>query len=144
MASKKQLADNVKNLGWDKISLTASKGFTGAVQNYTSTSPLAIQGRVALLFNMHEAFYVEDPDDNTLFSAEDLHAGIIKSRHFDAEDVASIDGAVVVAFEEDGEVHFDEEELNKLGINDFSVKESIKQRLFNLAQLDFMEDLPLG
>lgn len=143
MVSKKQLADNVKNLGWDKITLTVSKGFSGAIQNYTSSSPLATRGKVALLFNMHDAYYVEDTDDNTLFTLEDLHQGIIKSRDFDIEDPASIDGAVVVAWEENGAVHFDEEELSKLGINDFSVKESIKQRLLNLAQLDFMEDLPL-
>lgn len=140
MVSKKQLSDDVKNLGWDKISLTPSRGFNGAIQNYTSTSPLAVQGRVALLFNMHEAYYVEDTDDNTLFTADDLHAGIIKSKDFDIEDPTTIDGAVVVAWEEDGVVEFNEEELNKLGINDFSVKESIKQRLFNLAKLDFLED----
>ena len=144
MASKKLLADNVKNIGWDKISLTPSKGFSGAIQNYQSTSPLAVQGRVALLFNMHEAYYVEDTDDNTLFTADDLHSGIMKSRDFDIEDPASIDGAVVVAWEEDGEVEFNEEELEKLGLNDFSVKESLKQRLQNLAKLDFMEDVNLG
>lgn len=139
MASKKQLMDNVKNIGWTVVSLTASKGFKGAVQNYSSTSAKAVNGQVAVAFNMHEAFIVADADG--LFTADDINAGIIKDKAFDIEERSSIDGATVLAWEENGTVSFDEEELEALGLNDFEVKDSLRVRLLNLSALDILEDV---
>lgn len=141
MVSKTELANNVKNLGWDKISLTVKKGYGGAVQSYSSSAPVAIGGQVPLLFGMHEAFIIED--DQGLYGVDDLYQGIIRSKDFDVNDSSAIEGSVVVAWEEGGEVHFDEKELDRLGINDFSVKESIKTRLLHLSKLDYLEDIPL-
>lgn len=143
MATKTQLVTNIKNVGWDKIALT-TKGFSGAAHNYDSTAPQSQFGKIAVLFGMHDAYLVEDTDDNSLFGLEDLHAGLIKPKGFDVNDPASIDGAIILAWEEEGEVEFDEELLTKFGLNDYSVKESLKQRLIFLAQLDFMEDIDLG
>lgn len=127
---------NVKDLGWEHISLT-QKGFKGAVQSYKSENG----STVALAFNMHDAFVVED--DQGLFGVQDLVAGIIKDKHIDIESTGEIVGAETVAFEQDGEIVYDEEKLTALGINAFEVKESLKTRLTALAQLDKLVDMPL-
>lgn len=126
----------VKDLGWVHISLS-QKGFKGAVQTYPSNKG----GTVALCFNMHEAFIVED--EQGLFGAEDLKQGIINAKGIDIEFTGEIEGALAVAWEEDGEYGFNEDKLTELGINDFEVKESLKKRLFHLAQLDKLVDIPM-
>lgn len=126
----------VKDLGWEHISLT-QKGFQGAVQTY-----LTDKGeKVAVAFNMHEAFVVAD--DQGLFGVQDLVEGIIKDRDIDIEDTGDIIGAEAVAWEENSEITYNDEKLTSLGLNAFEVKESLKTRLFHLAQLDKMVDMPL-
>lgn len=139
--SQKQLMDNVKNIGWDKISFTQKTGYKGAVQQYDSTSDKALGGKVAVIFGFHDAYIVEDEEG--LYGVADLYEGIIKPSNFDVSDPASIDGSEVLAWEEDGEIQFNEEVLETLGLNDFSVKESIRQRLYHIAQLDVLVDFPL-
>lgn len=128
----------VKGLGWDKISLT-QKGFKGAVQSYKANNG----NTVALAFNLHEAFIVED--EQGLFGVEDLEYGIIKAKGINIEYTGEIEGAYVVAWhdEETDEIGFDEEKLTELGINVFEVKESLKTRLLALAKLDKLVDIPL-
>lgn len=128
----------VKDLGWDKISLT-QKGFKGAVQSYKTGNG----GTVALAFNMHEAFLVED--DQGLFGVADLEAGILKGKGIDIESTGSIEGAEVVAWhdEETDEIGFNEDRLTALGINAFEVKESLTARLLALKELDKLVDMPL-
>lgn len=134
--SPTQMAKNIKELGWDKINLT-TKSFNGAIHNFKT----ADGKKVALAFNMHDAFIVED--EQGLFAQADLDAGILKPKHINIEDTGYIDGATTVAWEQDGEFFFNEDKLTELGLNDFEIKESLKKRLFNLAQLDVLEDMPL-
>lgn len=121
----------VKDLGWDKLFLS-QKGFKGAVQSYKSNNG----NTVALAFNLHEAFIVED--EQGLYGVEDLEKGIIKAKDINIENTGRIKGAYVVAWhdEETGEIGFDEEKLTELGINDFLVKDSLKIRLLVLSLLD--------
>lgn len=135
--SKVNVTKSIRDIGWDAISLS-NKGFKGAVQLYKSNSG----SQVALCFSMHEAFIVEDGQG--LFGKDDLVEGIIQNKSFDVEESGSIDGVKIVAFEENGEVDFNEELLDTLGINDFSVRESLTTRLLELSKLDQMVDLPLG
>lgn len=123
----------VKQIGWDHITLSKN-GFKGAVQNYSNGNG----GKVAVCFNFHEAFIVED--EQGLFAQADLVQGIIKAKDIDIESTGLIVGAYVIAWEEEGIVSFDEEKLTALGINDFSIKESITNRLKALAGLDVFVD----
>lgn len=125
-----------KDIGWDHISLS-QRGFRGAVQSYKADDG----STVAVCFNLHEAFVVED--DQGLFGVEDLKEGIVKDKSINIEFTGTIEGATAIAWETEdgsGEVEFSEEELNRLGINDFSVKESIKERILLLAALDKLVD----
>lgn len=126
----------VKDIGWDNISLS-QKGFKGAVQSYKSDNGAT----VALAFNFHEAFTVEDSQG--LFAVADLVAGIVKAKEIDIESTGEIVGAVSLAWhdEDTDEVTFDEERLTELGINAFEVKESLKTRLLALSKLDKMVDM---
>jgi hypothetical protein len=126
----------VKDLGWDHLSLN-QKGYKGAIQAYQSTNGK----KISLCFNMHEAFIVSD--DEGLFGTADLEQGVIKNKDIDIDSTGEIVGAVVVAWEEEGEVEYSEEKLTELGINDFSVKESLKARLIALAALDKMIEMPM-
>lgn len=126
----------VKDLGWDKISLT-QKGFKGAIQSYKTETGAT----VAVMFNLHEAFVVED--EQGLFGVADLDAGILKDKYIDIEYTGEIEGASVIAWEEEGEFGYNEDKLTELGINAFEVKESLKNRLFHLAKLDVMVDMQL-
>jgi hypothetical protein len=126
----------VKELGWDHLSLN-QKGYKGAVQAYQSTGG----SKVAICFNMHEAFVVAD--DDGLFGVSDLEHGVIKHKDIDIDSTGEIVGAVVIAWEEEGEVEYNEEKLTELGINDFSVKESLKTRLIALAALDKMIEMQM-
>jgi hypothetical protein len=126
-----------KELGWTHISITA-KEFKGAVQNFN-----AADGKtVALCFGMHDAFIVED--DAGLFNASELFNGVVKEKSIDVEACGEIAGALSLAYEVDGIVNFDDERLEKYGLNDFSVKESIENRLRVLAALDVLVDMPLS
>jgi hypothetical protein len=127
----------VKDLGWDHLSLSA-KGYKGAVQAYQSSNG----GKIALCFNMHEAFIVSD--DQGLFGTADLEQGVVKNKDVDIDATGEIVGAEVLAWEEDGEVGYAEDRLTQLGINDFSVKESLKARLIAVAGLDKMIDMPMN
>jgi len=125
-----------KDIGWDYISLS-KKGFDGAVQGFRA----ADGSTVAVAFNMHEAFVVRD--DQGLFGVEDIKEGIIKARDIDIERTGTIEGVELIAWETEdgsGEVEFNEEALEALGLNDFSVRESIKNRILLLAALDKMVD----
>jgi hypothetical protein len=128
----------VKDLGWDKISLS-QKGFKGAIQSYKTENG----GKVALAFNMHEAFIVEDAQG--LFGVADLDAGLIKAKGIDIEHTGEIEGAETLAWhdEDTDEVSFAEDRLTALGINAFEVKESLKTRLLALSKLDKMVDMAL-
>lgn len=129
-----------KDLGWDYISLSG-KGFKGAVQSYQSTTGT----KVALAFNYHEAFVIED--DQGLFGVEDIKQGIIQNKEIDIEATGQIEGVSSVAWETEegsGEVEFDEEKLTQLGINDAEVKDSITKRIIALSALDKLVDMPLG
>ena len=126
----------VKDIGWDHINLT-QKGFKGAVQSYKAENG----STVALAFNMHEAFIVED--DQGLFGKDDLVAGIVKAKGINIEMTGEIIGAHVVAWEEEGEMGFDEIKLAELGLDAFEVRESLKARLTALAKLDVMIDMQL-
>jgi hypothetical protein len=131
-----------KDLGWDHITLS-QKGFKGAVNAFQAEGGK----KVALCFNHHEAFIVSD--DQGLFGVEDLTQGVVKGKGVDIEATGQIDGAEVVAWEEEengeyaGVVLFDEVKLTELGINDFSIKESIKARILALSALDKQIDMQL-
>lgn len=131
-----QEVKSVKDIGWDKLSLS-KEGFKGAVQSFRSEKGAT----VALAFNMHEAFVIED--DQGIFNIEDIFQGIIKDPHFDIEATGEIDGAVVVAWEQDQEVTFDDLKLSELGINDFGTRQSLKDRLILLSRLDKLVDMPM-
>lgn len=131
--AKVNVVKEIKDMGWTHISLT--KSFEGAVQEYNG---------VALLFNMEEAMIVRDSQG--LFTAKDLFKGIVKSKDFDVEDSGDIEGVEIVAFvnEETGEVEFNEDLLEELKLNDFSVTDSIKNRVMALNKLTEMVAIPLN
>lgn len=136
MQSASSVMKAIKDLGWDKITLSTAKGFKGAAHEFTANGK-----SVAICFSMHEAFVVED--EAGLYNVDDLYSGIIKDSYFDVEDSGDIDGAKIVAFEQDGEVHFTDT-FAELGIDTDEVKEDIKKRLLACATLDVMIDAPLG
>lgn len=122
--AKENVVKAIKDLGWTYIGLT--KSFKGAVQQY---------GSVAICFNMEEAFIVKDAQG--LFGAKDLEKGIIKAKDIDIDDTGEIEGVQIVAWfdEDEEEVIFNEELMEELGINDFSVIDSLKTRLTALYKL---------
>jgi hypothetical protein len=128
----------VKKMGWDFIAL-GTKGFDGAVQSY----PTNAGGNVALCFGHTDVFFVKDEDDGYVFTAKDLENGVIKSKDFSVHSPGQIEGAKVIAWEDEGVVTFDDEQLTALGLNDFTVKESIKNRLLSLATLGALKDIQL-
>ena len=127
----------IKDLGWDKLAMTA-KSFDGAVQSYQSSKG----GNVAVCFNTHEAFIVRDSQG--LFGVEDLFQGVIKDKYVDIESSGLIQGLELIAHEEGGEVGYEDETLESLGLNDFEVRESLKHRLLLLSGLDELKELELG
>ncbi len=127
---------SVKELGWSYLDVS-TKGFKGAIQGYTT----AFDTHVAVCFNMHEAFVVED--EAGLFTQQDLEFGVIKAKNIDVTVVAAIEGATVLAIESGGEVQFNPLKLECLGLDNFFVKESIKNRLLKLAKLDDFVDVPI-
>ena len=129
----------IKDLGWNHISLSKS-GFNGAVVDYKNTSGQT----VAVGFNMHEAFVIEDSQG--LFTSKDIEGGIIKSKDFDVEKSGQIEGLTLIGWqdhEDASEYGFDEEKLKELGLDTFDVRESIKSRIAHLSELDVLVDMKL-
>lgn len=131
------LIKEAKDLGWDHITLSKS-GFRGAIQEYQNNRG----EKIALMFNFHEAFVIED--DQGLFGLRDYVEGVVKDKSLDIEATGFIEGLHVVAWENEGEIKFDEEKLEELGLNDFEVKDSLKRRLSTLAKLDVLIEMKLG
>jgi len=127
----------VRGLGWDHISLSA-KGFRGAVQLYQSSLD---NKKVAVAFNLHEAFVIED--DAGLFGLEDIVKGVILDKEIDIENSGLIDGVGILASESGGLVDFTGG-MAIYGLEDFSVKSSITTRLTMLSALDQSVDMDLG
>lgn len=136
MKSGAVVMKEVKDLGWDYITLTQKKGFQGAVKAFTNEGKT-----IALCFSMHEAFAVED--EQGLYSALDLYDGVVKDSYFNVEDSGDIDGAVAYAFEENGEVFFTDKFVES-GIDTPEIREDIKKHLLGTASLDVMVDVDLG
>lgn len=134
MATEKQ---QIEALGWAFLGLSArapkgsrTKSFTGAVQSFTASNGES----VAVCFNMHDAFIVED--DQGLFFEQDLIDGIIKDSAINIEELGNLDGVKILAWEKDGVVSYDEEHLAELGLQDFGVQEELRTRLSALSKLD--------
>lgn len=126
----------VKDLGWDKITLSVKKGFPGAVKVFTNGKT-----SVAVCFGMHDAFIVKD--DLGLYTADDLYTSIIKDKSFSVEEYSDIVGASLMAYEQDGEVAFTDTFANS-GIDTPEIREDITARLKACAALDVMVDVELG
>lgn len=123
----------IKSLGWSHQSIKGST-FKGVIQTFEGD-----KGTVAVAFNLHEAFIVEDADG--LFGLEDLKDGVVKDNDVDIFTVATINGATIIAFESNNSVSYDEDKLTALGINDFEVKESLKKRLLTLSMVDVYDEM---
>lgn len=134
-SAKTQLMENVRNLGWDTLSLTSAE-FKGGVKVYTAADGSAI----AVLFGRHEGFVVED--DAGLFTINDLVDGVINDPDFNVDESGTIDGTTVLGesglWEGDGpaEVTLFEESLEKYGIASDEIKEDITKRLLVLSEFD--------
>lgn len=128
----------VKDMGWEKISLTQKKGFEGAAHSFDSVKG----SKIALCFGLHEAFIVKDAQG--IFSVNELYHGIIKETYFDVEESGEIEGAKVLAWEEDGVVSFNDILAEELGLTSDAVQEDIKSRILALASLDQLIDVKLS
>lgn len=127
----------IKKLGWSKIKLT-KRGYRGAVQTYkTSRSTL-----VPVMYYINEAFVVEDAQG--LFGVQDLEYGLMDEKGIDLEGTGHINGLTLLAYEEDGEVRFNEKELDRLDIHSELIKSDIERRLRAVAELGEMEEIDLG
>lgn len=135
MKSQAAIMKEVKDLGWDYITLTKAKGFKGATKTFKNEG-----NEVALCFGLHEAFVVSD--ESGLYTAADLYEGIIKDSYFDVEESGDIDGAKTVAFEDNSTVSFTDV-LADLGIDTPEIRADIEKHLLGCASLDVMEDLLL-
>lgn len=122
--AKENVVKAIKGLGWDYIGLTTS--YKGAVKQY---------GKVAVGFNMEEAFIVRD--DLGLFTAKDLEKGVMKAKDINIEDSGDIVGLEIIAFydEDEAEVVFNEDLMTELGIFNEETQEDLKVRLTALFRL---------
>lgn len=139
IAKEKRIkTDHAKGLGWDHIALTRRE-FKGAVKTYET----ATGEQVAVCFNFNEAFIVED--EQGLFGVDDLVEGIINDKSINIEFTGEIEGAETLAFntEDNHEVYFNDEKLAELGLDDFSVRESLKTRIEALSALNKTVDAQL-
>lgn len=130
------MVKKVKELGWDRIVLTKTKGFAGAVKEYKNDGNI-----VALCFGLHEAFILRD--DEGLFGVNDLYNGVIKNPDVDVENTGEIEGVTVVAFETDGEVMFTDE-FTALGIDTQEIRDDITNKLITCAGLDEYTETAIG
>ena len=128
-----QVLNGIKNLGWGHISLT-NKGFDGAVDVFKAKDG----SDVAVCYNAEEAFVVKDSQG--LYGLDDLVQGVIKSNDFNIEFTGEIEGAQIIAFLNEGDYHSTDEVLEELGINDFSVKDTLERKLRALNVLTEMKN----
>lgn len=129
--------NGVKSFPWSFISLSKSEGFKGAVHDFHTDN-----GVVWVCFNLHECFVVED--EQGLFGKQDLIDGIIKADNVDIFETGLIYGLNLLAWEDNGFVSFDDEYLDKLGLDDYAVKKEIEKCLLLLASIDQTKEIPLG
>lgn len=126
----KTTVKEIKDIGWDKIQLSAQTGFSGAVKAYKGNNGKT----VALCFNTTEAFIVED--ELGLFGVQDLYTGLLKEKSIDVEATGQIVGAKTVAFidEDTKEVMFIPDEVDRLTLNSKEVQDDIVYRITELFE----------
>lgn len=136
--AKNVLFSDIKGLGWSVIQLT-QKGYRGAIQTYRNSKGEL----VAIMYYLDECFIVED--NQGLFGVQDLKYGLMQEKSIDLESTGCINGLSLIAYIDDNKkIVYNNEVLDRLGLNNSEVKEDIKTRLRSVNKLSEMVDVDLG
>lgn len=129
--SIKGIIKKVKELGWDKIILSESQGFAGAVKGYQTE-----KGQLGVLFSLNGCFVVSD--ENGYFSSFDIYKYVMKPFSDYMEDPSEIDGVETVAYVNDNEVIFLQDVVDYFNFSDEDL-DDMKKRLLLMSDLDEKE-----
>ena len=145
---------DIKDLKWSMVKISKAAGFDGGVKVFKNA-----EGKeVAMLVALEDVFLVAD-DVNaitsasapTLWKADEIAKDIVRNRDVDIEDYDSLTNTISIGWLNienndlsTAEAGFNEELLEKLGLNDYSVKEELRDALVKIADMHKLTDLPLG
>lgn len=145
---------DIKDLNWSMVKISKAAGFDGGVKVFKN----AEGQEVAMLVALEDVFLVAD-DVNaitsasapTLWKADEIAKDIVRNRDVDIEDYDSLTNTISIGWLNienndlsTAEAGFNEELLEKLGLNDYSIKEELRDALVKIADMHKLTDLPLG